>query len=337
MNPNPNPSEMDDLLAAWALDALDPVERAAIDRLVASDPSVAETAYEMQRTVAALDANLRAAPPSSLGLRILHEAGSRPPTLAEPSPAVDLLSHQVAALADLLDQLNPHDWRLTAHPYEWTVHGLVAHLAVIEQYTAAVLGLGVDAPLGEDHLHIGADRIARLLESPPDVTVEDWRLGAERIVEAIRAGQGPTLDTVVSFHQWSISVEGLLIVRAFETWTHADDIRRAAGRQLWTPEASDLRTMSAFSVSTLPFLLADVAPDALHNARVVLTGDGGGTFNLGDRAIDPEGSQFTLVTDVLDYCHRVAGRVEPEDLVFSVEGDLDLARQLLSVASAFAV
>lgn len=337
MNPNPNQSEMDDLLAAWALDALDPVERAAIDRLVASDPTVADRAYEMQHTVAALDASLLAEPPSSLGRSILDEAGSRPPSLAEPSPAVDLLAHQIDALADLLDQLDPDDWGLTAHPYDWTVQGLVAHLAVIEQYTAALLGLEVDAPQGEDHLRIGADRIARLLESPPAAVVDQWHSGAQRIVAAIRAGHGPAFDTVVGFHQWSFSVEELLIVRAFETWTHADDIRRTTGRRLWTPEASDLRTMSAFSVSTLPSLMAHVAPDALRNARVVLTGDGGGTFNLGDRAVDPAGSQFTLVTDVVDYCHRVAGRVEPEALDFSVEGDSDLALQLLSVASAFAV
>lgn len=334
---NLNPSELDDLLAAWAFGALDPVERAAIDRLIASDHSVADKAHELQRTVAALDANLLMSPPVALAGRILDEANARPPVLPEPSSSLDLLAHQIDALGNLLDHLEPVDWDRPAHPYDWDVRGLVAHLLVIEQYIAGVLGLEADGPVGNSHLQMGAEQIAASVDEPPAAVAHAWRDRAERTVEAMRSGQGPAPDTEVGFHEWTFSVNGLLIVRAFETWTHADDIRRATGRPLWTPVPSDLRTMSAFSVSTLPFLLAGVAPEALHNARLVLTGEGGGTFNLGDQAADSRSRQLTLVTDVVDYCHRVAGRVDPEDLDFTAEGDLDLARQLLGVASAFAV
>ena len=334
---NLNPSELDDLLAAWAFGALDPVERAAIDRLVASDPSVADKAHELQRTVAALDTDLLAPPPTGLAGRILAEANARPPVLAQPSLPLDLLAHQIDALGELLDHLEPADWNRPAHPYDWNVRGLVAHLLVIEQYTAGVLGLEADGPVGDGHLQMGAEQIAAWVDDPSPSLADAWRDRAEHTVEALRSGQGPEPDTEVGFHEWSFSVDGLLIVRAFEMWTHADDIRRATGRPMWTPSPSDLRAMSAFSVSTLPSLMAGVAPDALHNARVVLTGEGGGTFNLGDRATDSPSRQLTLVTDVVDYCHRVAGRVEPEDLDFTAEGDLDLARQLLDVASAFAV
>lgn len=334
---NQNPSELEDLLAAWALGALDPVEREVIDRLIEDDPVVAEQARELAETVTNLDGAFESSPPSDLKLRIVEQAGAIAPKLAEPSSALDLLDHQIDALAELLEGLSPLDWQQIAKPYEWSVRDLVAHLLVIELYVAAELGLVDEVPSSEDHLEMGAGLIADSGKEPPMELARAWMQRARMNVDGVRAGQAPAWDVQVNFHEWSFSVEQLLVVRAFELWTHADDIRRAIGKPAFRPHASDLRTMSAMSIATLSPLLDAISPGLLQSARVVLTGDGGGTFNIGGQGAAADMRQVTLVADVVDYCHRVADRLSLQDIEFTAEGDTLLAQELLSVASAFAV
>ncbi len=67
--------------------------------------------------------------------------------------------------------------------------------------------------------------------------------------------------------------------------------------------------------------------------RVVLTGNGGGTFDLGD----PSRRDTILVVDVVDYCRLAARRIAPDDLDMDVEGDRAVADRLLAAARVFAV
>ncbi len=231
------------------------------------------------------------------------------------------------------DELDGHDWSRPVGPYDWTVHGLVAHVLVIEHYTAGRLGIGPDGFSDEHHLAIGAERISDELERDPTATASDWLERATATVAALH-DDSRELPTDVDLHGWPFSLDGALIARAFEIWTHADDIRRATGRPLWSPIAGDLRTMSGFSVRALPLTLDLIAPDqTLTPTRIVLTGPGGGTFDIGRHP----GSVTTIVTDVIDYCRLVARRVAPDDLDCTIDGDPELARALLTSASAFAV
>ena len=121
---------------------------------------------------------------------------------------------------------------------------------------------------------------------------------------------------------------------AFALWAHADDIRRACGWPPSSPPPADLRTMSSFSVQSLPLLLGVVAPAvAMAPARVVLTGPGGATFDLGGygpRAV-------TLVADVLDYCRLATRRVGRDEAGVVCEGDQRLGDGLLAAAQVFAI
>jgi hypothetical protein len=72
-------------------------------------------------------------------------------------------------------------------------------------------------------------------------------------------------------------------------------------------------------------------------ARIVLTGDGGGDWLVplgGGRATTPD---VVLTTDVVDWCLLVGERMDPAELDCTVEGETDLAADLLAAAPAFAM
>jgi uncharacterized protein (TIGR03083 family) len=253
----------------------------------------------------------------------------------EPSSPVEAFARQVAALGHLLGELEPHHWSRRAEPYDWDVLGLVAHLVVIERYTAGQLGVpGAARVPGGHHLRMGAAEIAAAHDAPAEATRADWAQVAARTVDALRAGSTLGADAPIDLHGWPFTVSAVLVLRAFELWAHADDIRRACGWPPSSPPPADLRTMSSFSVQSLPLLLGVVAPAvAMAPARVVLTGPGGATFDLGGdgpRAV-------TLVADVVDYCRLATRRVGRDEAGVVCEGDERLGDGLLAAAQAFAI
>jgi uncharacterized protein (TIGR03083 family) len=342
-----HPPDPRDLLGAWALEALDEPDRERMDESVARDPELLAEARVLKAAVTHLAERDTVAPPAG-GLDALMAAvGERPRQLIEPAPPMDVYASQVEALATLLGELGADDWRRPTAPYSWDVHGLVAHLLVIERYTADRLGLadpGSPAAVGPDgadehHLRMGSATIAAELQDTPTATARRWHQTARLVVDTLRSGPAPEPATPVVFHGWEFTVEAVLIARAFELWTHGDDIRRATGRSLAQPSPRELRTMSGFSVGSLEQVAPLVAPDVdLGSTRVVLTGAGGGTFDLGRRAAGPLAARdLTLVVDVVDYCRLAARRIEPAELEASREGDPRIAHALLAAARVFAV
>lgn len=326
-----NRDELDDEMIAAALSGGDqrPTGRDGVE----VDPAREGRQDALRRTVAALDLLLESTPPPDLRERVLDAAAGRRSSQTEPSPVPDLFANQVSALAELLDQLDGDDWTRPVEPYDWNVHGLIAHLLVIEEYTAGRLGLAPGDQSDRHHLALGAERMTDELSRAPEQTASAWWERAEATAVAVR-DDSTDLPADVTLHGWPFSVGGALIVRAFEIWTHADDIRRATGRPLWSPIAGDLRTMSRFSVRALPLTLGLVAPDQpLTPTRIVLTGRGGGTFDFGSEPC----LATTIVADVVDYCRVAARRIAPADLDCTIDGDATLAHALLEGASVFAV
>jgi hypothetical protein len=147
-----------------------------------------------------------------------------------------------------------------------------------------------------------------------------------------------------------VSRETILAIRAFETWIHADDIRRALGRALEPPNAVHLHRMADFSMQNLPAWL-EVSGRAHPGrvARIVLTGAGGGSWlvplSLGDSLGDAdhmenvgvESADVVLEADVVAWCHRVGERVTTEDITVRVSGHDELATDILEAASALAM
>ena len=336
------PQQLDGLLGAWALDALEPDEQEAVDAALAVHPEVAGEAPGLRALVALMGEAVASPAPPELRTAVLRSAAASAPVALVATDPVTLMANQIRAFDQLMGTLGPDDWSRRAEPYDWTVHGLLAHLLVIEQYTAHQLGLASVEwpPEPRGHLAMGAGIIAAEQQRSPTETLQAWHETARSTLDAFQAGQGPVLDSMVELHGWPVRVEGLLVARSFETWTHGDDIRRATGRPLSAPSPADLRAMSQFSVSTLPLILSfDRDKASLGPTRVVLTGDGGGTYDLGAPGDQPSEGQepLLMVLDVVDYCHWAARRVNVEDLGLVVQGDRVTADRLLRAAQLLAV
>jgi uncharacterized protein (TIGR03083 family) len=305
-----DPDDIDDIDAIAALESAD----ALLAALAEADSSAA---------------------PASVRDAVLKRAASTPRSGAAPESPVTVYRARVADLAALLATLEPQDWARPAAPYDWTVHGLLAHLLVIERYTAAQLGLG-PMPEGNQlhHLDLGERVIATELVGDPRATAERWRRTAQDIVDHI-SRPGFDLSVPLPLHQWPFEAGTSLVVRGFELWTHADDIRRAIGRAVSSPSAGELRTMSATSVTSLPLALSLVEPDVeMEATRVALTGPGGGTFDLAGAT---RSDRTLIALDVVDYCRLVARRIPVEELDCDIEGNARLAGALFKAASIVAM
>ena len=132
--------------------------------------------------------------------------------------------------------------------------------------------------------------------------------------QAVRpAGDGASARTI-SWFGLDLSLGFALTQRAFEIWTHADDIRAALGLPLVPPPpASSLETMSSTVVEMIPIMLAvnEVTAEG-RLARIVLTGDGGGAYDIALGFADTVGSptpDVTVELDVVDFCRAVGDRL----------------------------
>ena len=159
-------------------------------------------------------------------------------------------------------------------------------------------------------------------------------------VDAVRswASEPANRDATVRWLGADIPRPDVLTIRAFESWIHADDIRRATGQALASPPAEHLSIMSDFSGRTTGFgLLMAGRSRPGKTARLVLTGDGGGEWLVAMGGGDPGSTpDVTLTTDVVDWCRLVGERIAPADLDCTIDGDADLGNDLLAAASAFA-
>jgi uncharacterized protein (TIGR03083 family) len=328
-------NEHDDIIGAWAIDALDPDERDRIEASLLTDASTRRSADRMRAAVAAMAGGDALTPPESLRGSILAATRDRPQRRATPSSSIDAYRHQVATFSDVVDMVAGEQWQLRAEPYEWTLHGLVAHLLQIERYMERALGFAEGPPdeFETDHLMFGRAEIADELTRSPASTIAEWRAVTARIDPQLDALD---LDAQLMFHQWPFAIRSLLVARSFELWTHADDIRRAIGHPVVGPEMSDVMVMSNTSVSSLPLaihVVTDHVPDGM--ARVVLTGSGGGVWDLQLGAGGPE--LVSVVADAVDYCRLAARRVAVDEIDALVEGDARLAERLLTAATIIAV
>jgi uncharacterized protein (TIGR03083 family) len=217
-----------------------------------------------------------------------------------------------------------------------SIRDLVIHLAAQESMLAAAIGTPVDGVDDIDDTEI-EDRTAAFVARFHDRPVGDARAVWARAVAAVRRWAVAGTEPVVRCFGVDMPRDALLINRAFETWIHGDDVRRAIGRSQRPPAPTSLHIMAAFSVRTMPTALRIVGRERPGRcARIVLTGDGGGDWLVplgGGRATTPD---VVLTTDVVDWCLLVGERMGPAELELTVEGDADLAADVLAAAPAFA-
>jgi uncharacterized protein (TIGR03083 family) len=239
----------------------------------------------------------------------------------------------------LLAGLTDDQWTVRAIR-DLTVQGLIGHLIGVERdFDRAVRGLIPAQPGAEDH--VGATQSSALdqLGKSPDQTLHEWRQAvADTLALVGNMPEGDRPAPPVSLHGITLPLGDFLVVRAFEMWTHEEDVRRAIGQPLSPPDDATLSLMSRLAATLLPYAMARTGRTAPAEVRLVLTGRGGGTFTVqvGQQA---EGTldRARLIMDTVQFCRVVADRLDNADLAIDVSGDADLAVAALAGARALAL
>jgi len=336
-----------DLLAAYALDAVDADEVATLDAHLAECPACAGTVALLRGTAAELAAITSHQPPDHLRDQTLAAAAtrrSRP--LIEPADAIEVHGIEADRLGQLLTTITDDQWTVSAGPAfpDWTVHDLTAHLAATETLLATQLGIGDLSPdtaaEAEARAHEAVARHRRLL---PIAAVGEFNAASSAVSQAVTTSPAFDGAATITWVGVELPVDLALTHRAFEIWTHADDIRVALGVDRLPPPPSSLVTMSRTVVDGLPFMM--LVAEAEHPGRVAelhLTGSGGGTFTIAlgaDGGVVPfvEAPDVRVEIDVVEFCRAIGDRVEPAGVTYRTTGDSRLGADLIRSLPVLAI
>jgi uncharacterized protein (TIGR03083 family) len=348
--------ELDDL-AVYALDAHDPDDETAIELHLLSTPRSAGWEAVLrdaagEYAAAAVD---EVEPPPDLRDRILSRALEARPAgqPVDPTGLDDLPSpvelHRIEQQRALLylQGLRPDDWQRPVDPPEfagWTVHDFVAHLAANATLLAATLAVPVPGvPETEDGLEARtAATQARHRTLAPSVAVAEIDAAARAVDGAVAGLDETGLDEQISWLGVPMEIGWVLTQRAFETWTHIDDIRRALGDEMRPPPTGSLRAMTRAACGLIPLMLAVRGEDRsgetvrvgftdLSDAWDVDLGDFGGPLPVGDDPVDAE-----LTLGAVDLCRGLGARIPDGGLAYTVTGDADLAHAIVEAVPALA-
>jgi uncharacterized protein (TIGR03083 family) len=180
---------------------------------------------------------------------------------------------------------------------------------------------------------IDAERARR-----PSETRQAWERAAWAVVGLLEASGPQLLTRRIDLYGIPTSARTAIVARMFELWTHADDVRRALGRPLVDPDAERLSAMSDVAARSLPtgMTLSGTARPGT-SAKVVLLGPGGGTWTVPLALGDAGGPlAVTVVADVVDFCRVASMRLDPATLDHDVEGDAELAGEVVRAVAIFA-
>jgi uncharacterized protein (TIGR03083 family) len=299
--------------AAWAL-AATPDEAGRILTTLNGCADCAAEATMLRAAVEWLGSAQPVRPPARLRAAVLASArASRPATSRSPLQALAYAT-QIEALDTLLAGLTPMDWR-AVDPRHGNIRGVIAHLTANDELVAT--GLGVREPAG-------SVRHVRQI----------WHDRAVSVLDRVPAGTDDTLDRPVRLagkYQAERPLRDGLVQRAFETWTHADDVRGLLNLPSRPPPDDHVRLIAEMGIRLLPTALAAVAAGAETWAvRLILQGPGGGTWDLGSAG----GPPVTITADAVEFCRLMAGRRVPEEFGAAVDGDRERARTVLRAAAS---
>lgn len=275
--------------------------------------------------------------PAGLRERVLAaslqaRAAGRPVPDVPGISAVEAFSRAADAFYAMLCFLGDDDW---GRPVlrDLDVQGLVGHLIGVERDVHHCLAKD---PGVADASHVESTQAAALGQAarPPGRTRAEWRRAADRTLDLARSADS---EAEVAVHGMRLPVRALLVVRAFELWTHDNDIRQAVGWVASVPDASTLRLMTDLAAFLLPHAADRVGLGGPVDVHLVLTGPGGGTWDVAVGGGPAAPAAVTIVTDAVGFCRLAANRVTPAELDVCVTGDSARAAELLAAASTLAL
>jgi uncharacterized protein (TIGR03083 family) len=274
------------------------------------------------------------APPPDLRARILDasrrdRAPGRPaPDVPDISP-VEAFSRSGHAFFVTLSELDDEQWRRPVLR-DLDVQGLVGHLTGVEEDMQR--GLDGDPEVAQaDHVASTQPAALRQAGRPPAQTQAEWGQAAQ--LTLARVSDAGDLDAVVPVYGLPLPLGMWLVVRAFELWTHENDIRRAAGLPASIPDPATLRLMTDLVAGVLPLATAGAGVEGAISLRLVLTGPGGGTWDVPVGGPAPDAMSMRIVTDAVGFCRLAANRAAPADLDLDLAGDPEQVGLVLAAAT----
>ena len=330
-----------ELAALAALDACEDDEQATAE-LGSSRAALGE----FRRVTAVLAESAAEVPPVDLRDQVLTSARARrtpgvPLRPVDPAAPGEAFRRTVADLHKLLTDLREDEWTKHAHESHGEVRDLIAHLIGIEESLLGILGQGhsPDPTLWNDHVEATAAYVAELRLLSTEALVDRWARSAKRLGSLVEEIAETSPERIIPFNRLPAGASGLLVLRTFEVWTHHEDICRATERTVPVLDQARLRRMSGNLMAALPTAVTiQGASRPGRTARVVLTGDGGGTFDVPLALGSAVGAPDVLIAaDVVNFCRLAARRVSPAALAVTIEGDSELAEVVLVAAGAFAL
>jgi uncharacterized protein (TIGR03083 family) len=342
-----------DELAAFALDAVDPSEARSIEAHLAADDGAATAERSLRRAAgefgAVASVAVETAPPPTLRARVLAAARDRrTPVAGGEATPVEMHRIELARALTLLRGLDPDMWTRPVDPPEfrgWTVHDVVVHLLANESLLASALGLDLPSTPELETTNERRTRSTQIRhrDLPPGAALDELEAAAAAIDTHVSSLSEEDLDRTVPYWGLPLTIGRALSVRAFETWTHADDVRRAAGLAEVPPPGPSLSAMCRAAVGLVPDMLRARGIDQPGRlVRFRLTGPGGGTWDV---ALDGGGARVPgtvtpdteLILDTVDLCRAVSDRQPAGGLRFESRGDDRLAGQIVGAIPALAV
>jgi uncharacterized protein (TIGR03083 family) len=280
-------------------------------------------------------------PPAQLRERTLRTARFRRPAATAPPPAispVEALSRTIDDVGRLLAELTDVDWDLPAID-DLTVKGLVGHVVGADRYLGAKLGAwdGDYGTVEHDHRATTRNAIDEAMDSTPGDVTSTWSHTSSALVQHLNELHPDELLAPARYNVVQTDLGGVLVARTFELWTHVEDICRATSRPLVPPDTERLTVMTNVAAALVPLGVEMVSGGTNATVRLVLTGEGGGTW---DRALGEGGPgepDATIVADAVDFCRLMARRIAPNDLDCELLGDRDLGELVLVGATQFAM
>jgi uncharacterized protein (TIGR03083 family) len=259
----------------------------------------------------------------------------RPVGAPPPSTPLDAFAIAAEQLGAVLRSLTGDDWTAHAHDEIGTVRDLVVHLVGVERLAHTwVTAPAIVAAVPSEHVSAARAVTADLDGTDPDELVAAWLAAVEQ-TQADCAAADPAAPILAN--DLPTDVDGFLVLRAFELWSHALDVCVATARPVPAVDAPRLALMSTRLMGAVPVALAlrgvDVSAPAV---RFVLTGDGGGVHDVELGTTAGAGEPLTIVADTVDVCLVAARRLAAERLDAVIEGDRDEASAILSALDAFA-
>ena len=253
---------------------------------------------------------------------------------AEPGTAAGLFAEVSDALDADLETLDARDWSSVVVG-GWSVQDTVVHLAAVHEVLATRLNGRDERPIVAGELDQATDRlIAEHRHVAPSETRRFWRASVDRLRHGLAV-----CDTEFNWLGLDVGADTAIVDRSFETWIHANDIRRVTNRSSLDPSGQHMFVMCNLAIDLLP--LALIVTDRPHHALVTvnLSGPGGGTWTMPLGSGAASGVEFTLNAAARELCLLMGDRIDAADFAFTIRGDdaaTDIMRDLVDVAPSFA-